>query len=128
MRPGLLRVDDELEGIELLVLRPKPVQGLATTQVRQSTAHRVGQETKSTSFSARASSPCSIKAPWGSDDGLFVPPGQEIQGTRPLPRGHHLDPLAVRLPVARPLVVDALNERFSHLYWSRRPAPSGIGN
>src|SRR5262252_19744 len=40
---GPLRIDDELEGIELLVLRPQPVEGL-TAKMRQGLARRVVQQ------------------------------------------------------------------------------------
>ena len=41
--------------------------------------------------------------------------GEKREGPRPLIRGEHLNTLAIRLPVARPLLVHALNEVFSRI-------------
>src|SRR5258708_32775525 len=39
---------------------------------------------------------------------------EKREGLRPLIRGEHLNTLAIRLPVAGPLMVYALNEVFAH--------------
>src|SRR5262249_50249729 len=103
--PGPLRVDDELEGIQVLIARPEAVEGIAA-EVRQVAARRVLQEPEVRDLQRQDLVALLQEGPGAPGERGLLAAGQQVQRARPLPRREHLDPLAVRLPVARPLVDD----------------------
>src|SRR5215468_9857926 len=108
-----LRVDDELERIELLILLPQPVKCLPA-QVHQSLARRVGAEPEVSELERERMIAPLQQALSATDEGLLLPPAEEIEGRRPLLGGEHLHPFAMRLPVARALLVDPCDQLVSH--------------
>ncbi len=100
-----LRVDDELERIELLVLLPQPVKRL-TAQVPQGLARRVVEKPQVGEFERERSIAPIQQDLSAADEGLLLRAAEEVEGRRQLLRCEHLHPFAVRLPVPCSLLVD----------------------
>src|SRR5262249_53009461 len=79
-------------------------------QVRQGLARRVGAEPEVSELERERMIASIQKALSATDEGLLLPPAEEIEGRSPLLRRKHLHPFAVGLPVPGALLVDPCNQ------------------
>src|SRR5262249_40852155 len=98
-------IDDELEGVEVLVPRAEAVEGVAS-ELGKGPTLGVAQQSEVRELQRQRLVTLLQQRPGAPEERRFLAPGQEVQYARPLPRRQHFDPFTVRLPVARSLVDD----------------------
>src|SRR5262249_10067457 len=113
LRTGPFGVDDELEWTHLLVAESHVVER-TTPQCRQRLARGITHEPQVCELQRQHVVATLRQSTHGPNEGILALSSEQVECGGPLLGREHLHSLAVRLPVAGGLVIDALDEVVAH--------------